>query len=154
MKVFYLAYPLLWKSYKIMCLTILSKPGEEKMLFDKFTEGLTLATYYSGLRHKVIANNISNSETPGYKALDISFQEQLEDFMESGNTNSGKISPDPPKLILRPDMSSYKMRIDGNTVSLDQEMTKLSQNTILHNTYLQLLNSRFRILKAAISENV
>ena len=120
------------------------------MLFDRTTNGLIAAVHYAGLRHRVIANNISNVDTPGYKALDISFKEQLDDFMKKQKPGSGSVPLPPPTLVLDADLSSHKPRIDGNTVNIDQELAKLSQNTILHNTYLQLLNSRFRILNSAI----
>ncbi len=148
------------------------------MLFDKTSEGLTVAVHYAGLRHKIIANNIANLDTPGYKALDISFGEQLEDFMGREGSKAQRIrnnasfiahrqsssytsrsmfrpaSLPPPTLRLTPDLSSLRPRMDGNTVSVDQEQVKLSQNAIFHNTCLQLLRSKFRILKLAISGNV
>ena len=107
------------------------------MLFDRTTNGLIAAIYYAGLRHKAIASNISNVDTPGYKASDISFREQLEDFMKKQKLGSEPVSLSPPKLVLNVDLSSHQPRIDGNTVNIDQELSKLSQNTILHNTYLQ-----------------
>ena len=123
------------------------------MLFDKTIDGLTAAVYYAGLRHKVIAHNIANADTPGYKASNISFREQLEDFMKSRERGSAPVSLAPPTLFFVPDPTSYEPKIDNNTVNLDQELTKLSQNTILHNTYLQLLSNKFKLIKSAISEN-
>ena len=129
------------------------------MLFDRTTEGLTAAVYYTGLRHRVIANNIANADTPGYEALDISFRQQLEDFMKvqrADNSRFGscsRILPSPTP-VLTSGSSSQRPRMDRNTVDIDRELSKLSQNTILHNTYLQILNSRFRTLKSAISGNV
>ncbi len=131
------------------------------MLFDKTTQGLTAAVHYAGLRHKVIANNIANVDTPGYKALELSFKEQMEGLLRGRNSRAKAVLPrpgisslPPPTVILAPDPNGRRPRIDRNTVSLDQELTKLSQNTIFHNTCLQLLNSKFRILKTAISGNV
>lgn len=130
------------------------------MRFDKTTEGLTALVHYAGLRHKIIANNIANVDTPGYKASDISFREQLENFMNMQKPGLSTVlrkkkmsSLLPPTLILAPDIDNRRPRIDLNTVNIDQELTKLSQNTILHNTCLQLLNSKLRILKSAISGN-
>jgi flagellar basal-body rod protein FlgB len=42
-------------------------------------------------------------------------------------------------------------RLDGNTVDIDREMAKLSKNTLLHNTYVELLNRKYRMLKTAIT---
>jgi len=122
-----------------------------EMLFDKITQGLIAGTHYSGLRHKTIANNLANADTPGYKALDISFNEQLNHFISKKHDDLDSVSLSPPTLILEPDPTSGQPRTDLNTVNVDQELVKLSQNTILHNTYLQLLGVKFRILKSAIS---
>ncbi len=126
------------------------------MLFDVTVEGLTAATYYSGLRHKVIANNIANLSTPNYKAMDIVFKDQIKTFMKSKSENrfSSVHYLPPPKTILSPYQSDQRPNIELNTVDIDQEQVKLAQNTILHNTFLQLLSSKFRILRASISGNV
>ncbi|MBM3282706.1 hypothetical protein FJY90_00495 [Candidatus Gottesmanbacteria bacterium] len=124
------------------------------MLFDKITQGLAAGTYYLGLRHKTIANNLANSDTPGYKAMDISFNDQLKHFMSKSYPGSKTAFLAPPVLFLEPDLTSGEPRMDLNTVNVDQELVKLSQNTILHNTYLQLLSIKFRTIKSAISGNI
>lgn len=122
------------------------------MLFDKTSEGLVAAAHYAGIRHKAIANNIANVDTPGYKALDISFREQLVDFMRM--QNSRRTGPmEPPSVVFTPDLNSLRPGINGNTVNIDQQLTMLSQNAIYNNVCLQLLRSKYRILKAAISPN-
>lgn len=125
------------------------------MLFDVTIEGLTAGTYYSGLRHKVIANNIANLNTPNYKALDIVFKDQLKAYIKSKSENHSSVySLTPPTTILAPYQSDQRPNIELNTVDIDQEQIKLAQNTILHNTFLQLLGSKFRILRTSISGNV
>lgn len=125
------------------------------MLFDVTVEGLTAATYYLGLRHKVIANNIANLSTPNYKALDIVFADQLKAFIRSKSENRSSVYfLPPPTITLAPYQSDQRPNIELNTVDIDQEQVKLAQNTILHNTYLQLLGSKFRILRTSISGNV
>lgn len=121
------------------------------MLFDKTSAGLAAAAHYAGMRHKIIANNIANVDTPGYKALELSFREQLRDFMKTRRRGSKAAPPLPPTLTLARDLNSRRPRIDRNTVSIDQELAKLSQNAIFHNVCLQLLNSKHRILKSALS---
>jgi len=135
------------------------------VLFDKTTKGIEGAVYYAGIRHKVIANNIANMDTPGYKALDISFRDQLEYLLETEEngisasrvvrdlSSTGTVSPPPPTVMFAPDINSLWPRMDRNTVNIDQELTKLSQNAILHNTCLQLLKSKFGILKSVIRES-
>lgn len=137
------------------------------MLFDRSIQELTAVIYYTGLRHRVVANNIANADTPNYKALDISFKQQLDDLInamehkefesshsESNSITSQSTSLPPPTVIFTPDIYGVTPRIDNNTVNLDLEMIKLSQNSILHNVFLQLLNSKFRVIKTAINGNV
>lgn len=126
------------------------------MLFDRTINGLTAGVYYTGLRHKVIANNIANIDTPNYKAMDIVFTKQLEKVIRSSNANgkSFSVSSLPsPTSVLAPYQSDQRPKIELNTVDIDQEQAKMTQNTLLHNTYLQLLSSKFRILRASISGN-
>jgi flagellar basal-body rod protein FlgB len=134
---------------------------ENNVLFDKTIVGLEGAVYYAGFRHKVIANNIANLDTPGYRALDISFRDQLECLLEAkehrGTTKAASsrsdVSPAPPTTILTRDLNSLWPRIDRNTVSVDQELARLSQNTVFHNTCLQLLKSKLGILKSVIRDS-
>ena len=106
----------------------------------------------------VAGHNIANVDTPNYKALDISFRDQLECLLETrrrGDTGMRSVShsPPPPTLVQSPDLYSLWPRIDRNTVNIDKELARLSQNTILHNTYLQLLKSKFGTLKDVIRES-
>ena len=126
------------------------------MLFDKTTQLLTASIYYSGLRHKVISNNIANINTPNYKALDIIFRDQLDLFAKSqehGNNYGNMASIAPPTTILAPYLSDQRPSIELNTVDIDQEQVKLAQNTLFHNSCLQLLGNKLRIIKAGISGN-
>jgi flagellar basal-body rod protein FlgB len=126
------------------------------MLFDKTTQLLTAGIYYSGLRHKVISNNIANINTPNYKALDITFRDQLNLFAKSqehDNDSGDMTSLAPPTTVLAPYLSDQRPSIELNTVDIDQEQVKLAQNTLFHNSCLQLLGNKLRIIKAGISGN-
>ena len=125
------------------------------MLFDKTTQLLTAGIYYTGLRHKVIANNIANINTPNYKAMDITFRDQLELFAKSQAPGSNHTTSAllPPTTILAPYLSDQRSSVELNTVDIDQEQVKLTENTLFHNSCLQLLGNKLRILKASISGN-
>lgn len=124
------------------------------MNFDKTMQYLSAGIYYSGLRHKAIANNIANINTPNYKAMDIAFGEQLETLMKSANIEADISNLPPPSYILTPYLSDQRPSVELNTVDIDQEQVKLTQNTLFHNSCLQLLSSKLRILKSSISGNV
>lgn len=115
----------------------------------------------SSLRQKVLSNNIANIDTPNFKRSDVSFQQALQDAL-SGDTLVGRTT-DPRHMqigtsnlddvhptVFQEDKTS--LRIDGNNVDIDAEMTNLAENQILYNAMTQELNSKFGLLKYAINE--
>lgn len=96
---------------------------------------MDLCTY----RQKILASNIANADTPGYKAKDINFKEELKKAVEDG-TSSFEIIESPTTMLNR----------DGNTVNIEVEMTKVAETMLMYNTATQLLSTRIRMLKDAI----
>ena len=43
-------------------------------------------------------------------------------------------------------------RLDGNTVDLDKEMAKLSENSLYYNTAVQILSKKLGLIRTAVSE--
>ncbi len=95
--------------------------------------------------NKVLANNIANANTPGYKKYDVSFQRELVKAVESKDIN--KIKAVHEKIILSGHKSSRK---DGNNVDLDKELVSFYHMSDRHNIYLELLSQKFKGLVAAI----
>ena len=90
----------------------------------------------ASFRQKIISSNIANADTPGYKARDISFQAEFNKAM-SGSKGNYNVYETIPTMISR----------DGNTVSVDMEMTKVAENQLLYNTATQILSMKFRMMK-------
>ncbi len=95
--------------------------------------------------NKVLANNIANANTPGYKKYDVSFQKELVKAVESKDIN--KIKAVQEKITLSGDKSTRK---DGNNVDLDKELVSFYHMSDRHNIYLELLSKKFKGLVAAI----
>ncbi|MEW5743997.1 MAG: flagellar basal body rod protein FlgB [Nitrospirota bacterium] len=91
----------------------------------------------AAFRHRVLASNIANADTPGYKAKDISFHQELEKAVQQDA---------PPSCEVRETVTTMPNR-DGNTVNLDIEMAKVAENTLLYNTATQLMTMKVRMLK-------
>lgn len=89
-------------------------------------------------RQKVIASNIANADTPGYKTQDIDFQSEFRSAM-NGSANPVEV----PGL---------KVNNDGNNVSLDREARLLSENAMRFNIASQLIKGNLNQLKMAIDE--
>lgn len=107
-----------------------------------------------GKRAEILANNLANSDTPGFKARDINFQAMLAKETQSGmamtSTNSahmtGRANQNNELLFRNPTQPS----IDGNTVDTQLEQTIFSRNAMDYNTSFEFLNKKFKGLKSAI----
>lgn len=107
-----------------------------------------------GKRAEILANNLANSDTPGFKARDINFQAMLaketQSSMAMSSTNgahiSGSASHSSELLFRNPSQPS----IDGNTVDTQLEQTIFSRNAMDYNSSFEFLSGRFKGLKSAI----
>ena len=96
------------------------------------------------LRHKVIAHNIANVNTPGFKKSEVQFESALQKAMAKGHIDSAqRISP---MVVLS---RAAPLRNDGNNVDVDKEIGQLGKNTLLFNTYSSILSRKFKMLKSA-----
>ena len=110
------------------------------------------------LSHKVIANNVANVNTPGFKKSSVSFQEQLKAALGRREvvmltTSPGHMGGIPALENIAPVVVQEKdstMRYGENNVDIDQEMVNLAANTILYNTSTLLLTNKFKGLENAI----
>jgi flagellar basal-body rod protein FlgB len=105
-------------------------------------------------RAEIVANNLANSDTPGFKARDINFQAMLAKETQSGlamtSTNSAHISGSASRnsdLLYR---NSSQPSIDGNTVDTQLEQTIFSRNAMDYNSSFEFLNGKFKGIKSAI----
>ncbi len=111
----------------------------------------------SHVRNRVIAENIANSETPGFKGSSVDFQRAMVDANSSAGLNMSKtsnmnISTKGSNRAVKIDKSDSSPRADGNNVDQNMEMTRLSENAIVYNTAAELLNRKLKLLKFAIEE--
>ena len=124
------------------------------ILFNDTIQVLTAMLNGTSLRHEVLSRNIANLETPGYRAQDVSFRSALRSAMLEGPGEPGEAPPEPgphvrPVIQTEPGRS---VRHDGNTVDLDRQMVKVAQNAMHHNALVQLMNSRFNLLRLAMRD--
>lgn len=89
-------------------------------------------------RQKLVASNIANSDTPGYKTQDIDFQAE---FL---NASSGVPSPT--------EVRGLAVRNDGNNVSIDREARLLSENALRFGIASALMRDQIKAVKQAIEE--
>lgn len=105
----------------------------------------------SAIKHKVIANNIANINTPGYKKMEISFSDQLEKVIK--DTSNDKFDTIQPKIVIAENDNNDTVRNDGNNVDMDKEISALMKNTLSYNIYSQLLAKKMELVKSAIENS-
>jgi flagellar basal-body rod protein FlgB len=88
-------------------------------------------------RQKLVASNLANADTPGYKTKDIDFQGEFRSAVHG-------VSPQPIEV------SGLEVKNDGNNVSVDREARLLAENDIRFNLASQLMRSQFQAMRAAI----
>ena len=112
-------------------------------------------------RNLFITGNLSNVNTPNYKAQDINFKEELRNVIKSKNeislkpTHSKHFGPSRAALkSVKSEVFEEKdvARSDGNNVNLDKEMSKLAENQIIYNATVQLIAKRGSTVRAAVTE--
>ncbi len=99
-----------------------------------------------GLREKTIAGNVANIETPGYKRLDVKFEELLARALRSSNpVDLDAIEPQ----LVRPGNTPVKS--NGNDVDLEQEVGEMLKNTLRQTAYVRLLRKKFAQIETAVN---
>lgn len=107
-------------------------------------KALNIRTYY----HKVISGNIANVETPGYKEKDLDFSSELQRQIGSSEKalKGGDIE------VRESPANDGLTSIDGNTVNMENQIVKLTENQLMFHTLVQVAAKRFALMKFLISE--
>jgi len=89
-------------------------------------------------RQKLVASNVANADTPGYRTQDIDFQSEFVNAMGG-----------PPRVT---EVGDLPVKNDGNNVSLDREARLLAENALRFQVASQLMKSQIRSVRSAIQE--
>ncbi len=95
-------------------------------------------------RLELIASNIANASTPGYKARDIDFDTALKDATKSQGTVAGALEQ---AMGYRVPLQSSS---DGNTVEMSTEQTLFAENAVKYRTTLSFLEGRLNTITRAL----
>ncbi len=131
-------------------------------IFDRTMQLLERSLDLRGARQQVIAANIANEETPKYRATDLNFGQAL------ANAQQGKL---PITLVsthqqhIGPKGTGFQrvtgkleevpagdLPLDANSVNIELEMAKMSDNAKHYNTAATIISARYRQLISAIRE--
>ncbi|MDQ7031536.1 MAG: flagellar basal body rod protein FlgB [Desulfonauticus sp.] len=132
-----------------------------KSLFESYLPWTAKSMDLHLVRQNIIAVNIANIDTPGYKAKRVEFEDKLQAALEAEERKNitrtdpkhlpmpfdpNKISPDLLKSI-----DPRVIQGDDN-VDLDKEMSKMAKNAMIYNTLAQLTKKSFDTEKLIIQE--
>ncbi|MGB9779290.1 flagellar basal body rod protein FlgB [Caldanaerobacter sp.] len=124
---------------------------------DLLAKGL----YASTVRSNVIANNIANVDTPNFKRSEVKFEEILKEALY-GNKLKGYVThpshiPIGPPLVysIRPEIyqiNTTSMRLDGNNVDIDYEMSQLAKNQLYYYALVQRVSGELNSIMTAVKD--
>jgi len=112
---------------------------------------------FHAARHKLLAENIANASTPGYRQKDLSvdtFRQMLRDRVDTKRVA-------PPGTVTFDDVTAEVERPtrgvlfhDGNNRSMEQLMSDSAKNAMFHNLMVEMLRKQFGSIEAALQERV
>lgn len=119
---------------------------------DRTAAGLLKAAEGSFLRQQVIASNLANAETPGYKAMEVDFETALSQALEHARRDgSGAVERVMRVPVMVRMRSMGQQRWDKNNVNPEKELVDLAAAAAEHAAVVRLLSHKLRMLHLAIS---
>lgn len=131
-------------------------------IFDRTMQMVHRTLDLRQAKHRVIISNIANEDTPGYRATDFNFLDSLQAAQKGQGpvtlavTQGHHIGPRGEgfrqvvgKLS---DVPAGDLPLDANSVNIELEMAKMSDNASRYNSAASIMAIRFRHLMGAIRE--
>ncbi|HEX3765005.1 MAG TPA: flagellar basal body protein [Kofleriaceae bacterium] len=113
---------------------------------------LQAAMTYHRERHTVLAGNIANLDTPGYRPVDLE-RRTAGDPAELAVTHEGHIATAAtPDVVTSFDDGGRLQGGDGNAVSLERELSKIDANRARYSTSAELVSRRLAVLRYAAGD--
>jgi len=117
---------------------------------DKMFPVLEDLLTYTSKRQQALAGNVANLDTPGYRAKDFSFEEQLSSISMTATSGSHITPLDNAASAHMFEVGSAE-KANGNTVDLEREMTEITKNGLQYITLVQYLNQKIKTLRSSIT---
>jgi len=112
---------------------------ETPILLKKLMDGCMV-------RHAVLANNLANVNTPGFKRQDIDFKKTLTDAIKAGDIE--KLASSQPQVKVDRDA---KVNDSGNSVSMQTEVGLMADNSLLYALSAGIISDKFARLHKVIN---
>ena len=104
------------------------------------------------LRHETLSNNLANVETPGFKRRDLpkNFSVELRRAVERKDFR--RVNSLLPRS--EEDLQAKPVRMDGNTVQLDEELLAMNRNSLNYEFLTQMVSGSIKELNLAIKGRI
>lgn len=89
-------------------------------------------------RQRIIAQNLANTDTPGYLAGRVDFEDSLRSALANGAPEATQISTH---------MSLDPTNVNGNNVNVDDENISMIDTGLRYQLATEAMNTKFRILR-------
>jgi len=123
-------------------------------LLNRLEKGLDA----SSLRQKVLANNMANVDTPGFKRSDVDFAAVFGEALGGEQLPLKATSPlhltgvaGGEESVVRTD-NRTTLRNDGNNVDIDREMANVAENSLYYNGVTRSLSAQLELLRMVIQQ--
>lgn len=128
----------------------------DRMLNSGSSPVLDQVLKFTAARHRLIANNIANVDTPNYRQQDLSlpqFQQMLASrAMARRNGEQDVRFDDIGTEVEHPTRGI--LAHDGNNRSMEQLMTDQASNALMHNMAIEMLKKQYSGIEMALKERI
>ncbi len=109
-----------------------------------------------GTRQQVVAENVANANTPGYKARDVAPFAELAEAAQSGGgamrTNEKHLSSSGAGNVrIEQDETSWSSKLDGNTVTLEQQTIRAAEVAENYKIAAKLYQKGYQLLSLSVT---
>lgn len=130
-------------------------------IFEKTdVNGMEFALKTLGTKNNVIAKNIANQSTPGYKGSKLVFQEVMSEYFSGGGKTLPLVRTNPKHMSLGGEsldpnsmvrfQNNPSVRNDGNDVNIDYETSQQADTEMRYSLFAELIGKKFSGLKDII----
>lgn len=110
-------------------------------------------------RQQIVASNLANIDTPGYKTKDVTFHATIQELLSetpmplrSSRQEHSQGRLPGPSPVQPFEVMGLISREDQNNVDLDRELLKLSETSFGYSMMTEILRGKFRTLAVSINE--
>lgn len=134
--------------------------GKKEMnrLMGRTIEILSRVLDFRSANHQVIAGNLANIDTPGFRPKELSFDHELQRAADKTNLYLKTTNPGHLSLSSGATGGSFSVNameiesMESNQLNIDEEMAKMMKNNLLYEVSARLLTKKFQSLRTAIEE--